>query len=106
MEAIHGPIVAVVNLHGMCRAIEGAWLSINLGFEEGLCVNPHMECMPGLLGDLELVGVAALHLFGAVQLNSAALGNVVYQGTVQILSIRRNLQFFLAVRLDFVSVQK
>src|SRR5579864_69549 len=92
-KTIHGTIVAIINFHGMVCAIEAAWLSFNFGFEEGLRVNPYVECMPGLLNDLELIGIAPLHLFYAVQLDAAALSGVIHQGTIKVGLRRGNLQF-------------
>src|SRR6516164_8903901 len=67
LKAINGPKIAVVNFHRMVYAIEAAWLAFDFYFEEAHRVDPHVERMPSLLRDLDLIGVAPLHLFGAVQ---------------------------------------
>ena len=93
-----------VELGRMLGAIETAGLAFNLGFQEGPRIHPHVEGMPTLLGDLDLIGVAPLYLFAAGQLDLASLGRVIHQRTIQILLRGGCLQFLVAERLDFVPV--
>src|SRR5215472_1258666 len=90
----------------MVGSSKAAWLAFDFCLEKGRCINPHVERTPGLLSDLDLVGVTPLHLFGALQFDTGSFSGVIHQGTVEVLLIGGNFQFCLAERLEFIAVQE
>ena len=63
----------------MVGAVQHPGLPFNLRFQKGIRVNPYVQGLPVFRGQLELVGIAVLHLFHARQLDLGALGRVIDQ---------------------------
>src|SRR5579864_7918517 len=90
----------------MISAIEATGLSLSFGFEESLCVDPYVHRLPILLGDLELVGIATLHRFCALQVDAGALGGVIHQQTVEVGLHGGLLYLVRSIGLHFHAIEK
>jgi hypothetical protein len=81
----------------MVGAIEAPGLAFNLGFEEGLGVDPHTGFLAAFQGELKLVVVTILHLFDSVQINFGALRGVIDQRTIEVRLRGCHFHFFRGV---------
>jgi hypothetical protein len=76
----------------MLYAIESPWLAFNLCLQKTLCVNPHMNNLPGFQSQLQLIGITALYLLRANLVNLGTFGGIVDQVSIEFRLCGRNLQ--------------